>query len=1240
MPENEEPTTQAERERDHQHVHGNGSGDPTISEEIVEKSVAGDLQSHNQEPEKDEFGLPIRKARRRTISEVGSDERSSDMRSPTQDPFQDPEDHGGEEKAHNKDSVSSEEELHTAPKAVTDAEATSENIEVNIRESKEDTDSKELEKVPEVQDPPLQEDEKFVLRDIADEPRPADGRPRKRSSAYNKTLGTARGPQVSEFSHQQLAPNGEASELTSPRSMGDEWQEMPAIAPYDIYDDDGKLVAREDEDSDDGAVYRGIGGAGKGYTRVQIDDDAQSATSMDDNTAYLFKDPTTTLADDDEDVRDPLSQMQATKDLLTEGQRIAYVGVTRVAIEKMVQEMDSLEKTKGAKKALELGVETMQMWSQKMMLRLYQHMEVNQAEQIMIEQLAEHGVEPSDLTPALMANARVKNPVADNLQSSTTDQSSATRPPNSARSTSFNDIGSPRSTHTHWSESVKSPPPTASTIDSPPPYKENPSDLDLPAVRTPSQLPHTTQLDIDLRWTVLCDLFLVLISDSQYDARSRALLEKVADFMSIDWLNICRFEKRVTDALEMQEAADKENWNEEGHMENRRKLARKRRLVMMGLATVGGSLVIGLSAGLLAPVIGAGLAAGFTTIGVAGTEAFLAGAGGAAIVSATGVATGAFVGGKAANRRTGAVKTFEYKPLHNNKRVNLIVTVAGWMTGKVDDVRLPFSTVDPVMGDIYSVLWEPDMLTSMGQTINILATEALTQSVQQILGSTILVALMAGLQLPIVLSKLSYLIDNPWNVSLARAELAGLILADSLIDRNLGARPITLVGYSLGCRLIFSCLKELAKKGAHGLVQNVYMFGSPLVANKDEFLKVRTVVCGRWVNGYSTNDWILGYLFRATSGGIGRVAGLAPVNIPGIENHNVTEIVDGHMAYRKNMPRLLREAGWIVESDEFTEIEDPDPDNHEKRQRELISEIEEARQKVEAEEAEKTQSGWKKKAKFGLGGIWGPKKKAVKKKEWEMYDERLKSTPDGNVDHALAGEGAAGVEGIPGVKDDKVLFDVDAIRQEAAELAAQGIEIKQLESTLGPMKLEVQSPSPTNSWNGINHIPPSPRDNLRHTQSYDTPTTLSHRPSIESATSNTLHPLSKARTYDDTIAPRYSTEGHSSISSRDPSPRPPLPIRQGSPGRSSGLGTPAEGRLSWETSSRGAGGSQSNLTSHSNLGSQAHLPMPQQQLSDANGNGYAKTSSGVGLGINSTTHNAWAEDTEYKGGGGMEMTFE
>ena len=579
---------------------------------------------------------------------------------------------------------------------------------------------------------------------------------------------------ASGWSHQALAPHKPRED----HEQEDEWKDMPAFAPYDLYDDDNRLVAREEKESDDeGNAYAGLGGAGKGYTRVQIDEDARSATSMDDNTDYLFKPKRTDLAEDDEEQRDPLAQLQATKNLLTEGQRIAYVGVTRLAMAKMVKELDDMESTKNTKKGLLLAAESMKMWSQQMMVRLYMHMEVDSSEQIMIEQLAEHGVEPGDLTPTLMQNARVKNPMRDE---SSTDKESLAAPilngdktastsslsvnrlnekvenplcekeplaslqsngekSRSASSLSVNracekaedpSIGNEALASAQVSAKRKESTASLSTSSSDeraetsslPTYQEH-EDQEMPEVRLPSQLGTSKNIDIDLRWTVLCDLFLVLVAGSVYDARSRTLLERVAISMEISWLEICRFEKRVTDSLEMQQAANKETWDEAEHMENRRKLALKRRYMMMGLATVGGSLVIGLSAGLLAPVIGAGLAAGFTTIGVAGTGGFLAGAGGTALITSGAVISGGTIAVRASNRRMGAVRTFEYRPLHNNKRVNLIVTVSGWMNGKVDDVRLPYSTVDPVMGDMYSVLWEPEMLTSMGDTINILATE-------------------------------------------------------------------------------------------------------------------------------------------------------------------------------------------------------------------------------------------------------------------------------------------------------------------------------------------------------------------------------------------------------------------------------------------------------------------------------------------------------------------------------------
>ena len=290
---------------------------------------------------------------------------------------------------------------------------------------------------------------------------------------------------------------------------------------------------------------------------------------------------------------------------------------------------------------------------------------------------------------------------------------------------------------------------------------------------------------------------------------------------------------------------------------------------------------------------------------------------------------------------------------------------------------------------------------------------------------------------------------------MARANAAGLILADSLIDRNLGARPITLVGFSLGARVIFACLRELSNRGAYGIVQNVYLLGSPIIANKDEYLRARAIVSGRFVNGYATNDWILGYLFRATGGGIMRVAGLAKVEgVTGIENIDVTEFVNGHMAYRTAMPKILRRIGWEIESDEFAEIEDPDPENHAARQRELIKEIDHARKAAE-EKPEKKRFGF-----FKMG-------KMAEKKKWEIYNENSKAGEDDFSTSAAEGQG-------------DVLFDIEAIKK---ELAGEQIEVKQLESTLPPIKLsadDFRGPDGTQR-----SLPTGPFSSLRETESYD-----------------------------------------------------------------------------------------------------------------------------------------------------------
>lgn len=71
------------------------------------------------------------------------------------------------------------------------------------------------------------------------------------------------------------------------------------------------------------------------------------------------------------------------------------------------------------------------------------------------------------------------------------------------------------------------------------------------------------------------------------------------------------------------------------------------------------------------------------------------------------------------------------------------------MSGKIDDVRLPFSVLDPIVGDVFSVLWEPEMIQETGSALRILTGEILTQLGQTVLQHTVMTALMGALQWPI-----------------------------------------------------------------------------------------------------------------------------------------------------------------------------------------------------------------------------------------------------------------------------------------------------------------------------------------------------------------------------------------------------------------------------------------------------------------------------------------------------------
>nr|KAJ3421114.1 hypothetical protein HK105_004453 [Polyrhizophydium stewartii] len=728
--------------------------------------------------------------------------------------------------------------------------------------------------------------------------------------------------------------------------------------------------------------------------------------------------------------------------VFTDTQKIAYVGLCYLCISHFRK--NRLENFKKAAAAYDR-------WSQQFMEKLYVYLELLPEERLMIENLAEHGLLPSDLSTGLLSDA--KKALAQLEQ----DQERRQR------------------------------------------AEQDALDRGLPLVSDDAAMDSGPS---DVRYTILSHLFILSISDGHYDARARTIMRTIAKDMEIPYLDLVKLEGVIADQLRIYE--NHEAVKPDGEVVGQRnKVEGRNRWLLAGLATL---------AGLAAPFIGAGIGAALTTFGVtgaAGVSTFMAGTGGLAIITTGGVLTGGGMSGVKMMKRTRGIEEFEFLALEdalriiaenkekrkterrkrrrrearaqlqekkdqqeakrkeleaqhqqqaapssdgskalpppvparpaglivadtanannasaaNNNTANantdvlwelssvietdagfpdgngnvdtvtldgfdddlastimgddvpgddeletrnrqnsqasktrqtsVLITIAGWVTNSTDDHTLPFSVLTPGQnGDHYSLIWETKVLQDLGSALRILVAEVASFIFQQGLQATLLPVLMAGLTGPLWMIKLTYLVDNPWGNALTKAEKAGRVLADTLMSRVQGSRPVTLVGYSLGARVIYFCLLELAAHNAFGIVEEAYLFGTPVIGNKKDWERIASVVAGRVVNGYTQSDMLLGVLYRASSALWSDVAGLRPVNgVPGIESMDLSEFVKGHLEYRSNLPKILKHCGFSVSADKF---EDQD-DEEEQERLEIEEERRLAKESRERERKERAQ---------------------------------------------------------------------------------------------------------------------------------------------------------------------------------------------------------------------------------------------------------------------------------------------
>lgn len=97
------------------------------------------------------------------------------------------------------------------------------------------------------------------------------------------------------------------------------------------------------------------------YTRLRLSEEDES-DEVHLRTRFLF---------DEDKAMTPLSQMQQTKDMLTEAQRIAYVGICALAAREMADRLRAVNH-----KELNPAIKSMELWALKIMGRLYYHMEL------------------------------------------------------------------------------------------------------------------------------------------------------------------------------------------------------------------------------------------------------------------------------------------------------------------------------------------------------------------------------------------------------------------------------------------------------------------------------------------------------------------------------------------------------------------------------------------------------------------------------------------------------------------------------------------------------------------------------------------------------------------------------------------------------------------------------------------------------------------------------------------------
>jgi uncharacterized membrane protein YebE (DUF533 family) len=435
------------------------------------------------------------------------------------------------------------------------------------------------------------------------------------------------------------------------------------------------------------------------------------------------------------------------------------------------------------------------------------------------------------------------------------------------------------------------------------------------ALKDPSPLLSAIQSSA-AKQTLLEDMIQLSFVDGSYDARERVAIGKILQGLELSWNALEEAEHHLTRRLKqsIEEASQSQQSQQKSQDWDVGKM------LTIAAWAVGGGAVLAATGGLAAPLIGGAI--GTSLLGLSGAAATSAGlaflgggslaagglgmAGGTAIVTAALGASGAGLAAWKANHLCGDIKEWEIEHI-GGEGLHVCLGISGFLQQdqKQLDVWKPLLSNFPCSAN-YTLTWESKAQRDLLNVISSLSGKLGAAQLTAIAAQSATKKAFGMMALPAAVLSAFEIIDNPWWVAQDRAEKAGKLLGDYIAENQFGGLPVSLMGYSLGTKVIIKAINRLAELGLEGKIFDVYLLAGAVAENDPNLRKLSQIISGKVVNVYSRKDIVLSYMYRAAEL-FAQPIGNQPLQLTGISvvNIDVTDSVGGHLQYVSKLDYIL-----------------------------------------------------------------------------------------------------------------------------------------------------------------------------------------------------------------------------------------------------------------------------------------------------------------------------------------------